>query len=893
MGFFFSQHKSEEKRSGQRKGLRTATATAENVATLNRLGCKACPLNNADVDTPKMQPTLGEGGIYFLAEAPGQHEDESSGRPLTGPSGKLLRELIPDGEEQYCSFDNVVRDRPENNRTPTWVEVECCRNHIVKSIEEAKPKLIVGLGGTSLTWALGSTDLSGMRGRVFAVNVGKHSCWFYPTYHPSFILKSAHNKDRPLHSRFGHCLKMDLKRAFRLLDGLPPAKVDTPAEARAGLQCFNGAGGYDELMGLLKRASKAPIKAIDLETQGLRPYDGFAAYILTAAVSFDDVNFSFALGHNRALWNPKELNTIIDAFGSLLLDGTKKVAHNAPFELEWLINLYGKEIVNHRAWECTMMMAHFLDERRGQGHGDDDDGRRATYQSLDFLCKQHFGIAYKKLFKLNKKDMANADLTEMLTYNAMDTKYTLRLWHQQKAWLEKDGLWDAYQEALPRQPTVALMQHFGISVDQTEVRRAQATLQQEIFDLNVEMSKLKVVQKFVADNKEFNPFSDHDTLKIFKDYLHRPEVIVSVNKALDFGVSAKQKKKALNEAPTKVKYSTDKNVLAKIDHPLADIIINLRNRNKLKSTYVDSFIIGTGKTVWPDSKLHTSFNTTFAETGRTSSDEPNMQNFPKRTDAWIRRIIVPPRNHVLLAFDYGQLEGCTAAMCSKDKVLIKALWDDYDIHMEWAQRLVKRYPLWIGGGEDFNVKTIAKKYRSIAKNKLVFPAIYGASTDSIAGYLKVPEDVAEDIMQDFWGIFTGLYKWQERILKKYYETGYVTSPTGRWHRYPLNRNQVINFPVQGVAADIVCDSMNVLSAHAVKTQQWHLHPILNVHDDLTFIVPDSKSIVYEAVEQIYRVMLDPPYDFINVPLSVEVSQGRNWYEMNEIGKFWSNKDLKS
>src|SRR5580765_6007099 len=149
MGFFFTQQARDPKR--QRKGQRQAPTTRQNAATLNRLGCTACPLNNANVTTSKMKPTLGAvDHLYFLAEAPGRHEDETSGRPLTGPAGKLLRECIPDDEEQYCSFDNVVRDRPED-KTPTWQEVECCRGHITKSIEQAKPRLIVGLGPVAMS----------------------------------------------------------------------------------------------------------------------------------------------------------------------------------------------------------------------------------------------------------------------------------------------------------------------------------------------------------------------------------------------------------------------------------------------------------------------------------------------------------------------------------------------------------------------------------------------------------------------------------------------------------------------------------------------------------------------------------------------------------------------
>ncbi len=128
-------------------------------------------------------------------------------------------------------------------------------------------------------------------------------------------------------------------------------------------------------------------------------------------------------------------------------------------------------------------------------------------------------------------------------------------------------------------------------------------------------------------------------------------------------------------------------------------------------------------------------------------------------------------------------------------------------------------------------------------------------------------------------------------MKFYYEEGYVESPTGRRHHYPLTRNQAINFPIQSVACDLVCCAMNELSHKAVLSGNWHLHPILNIHDDLSFSIPDNDQILEKSIETIYRVMLDQPYDFINVPLSVKASIGKNWFDMQDIGAFWSHKDL--
>jgi len=840
---------------------------------LNRLGCSGCPLNHAAVQTPKMQPTLAKQTlIYFLAEAPGRDEDENTGKPLTGPSGSLLRSCIPATLLAHCSFDNVVRDRPPKNRTPTWQEVECCRNNIIKSIEQAKPQLIVGLGVVPLSWMLNSADMMGMRGRIFAVRVGNHSCWFLPTYHPSFILRTAYDKANPLRSRLGHCFRMDISRACEF-DAATRPTTDAPAEIRNGVTTFDGSSPdhYTSLLLALNKAVQAPVKAIDIETEGLRPYAN-TALILSVGISHDTTNFAFALDHPQAGWSKQQLAHLLVTLKRLLTDATIKVAHNATFDIEWLIWRLGRDVVDHASWECTQMQAHFLDERRGKSHGGDDQ-HRAAYQALDFLVKQHFGISYKATFKLDKKHMLRSNLAEVLIYNAVDTKYTLRLWHRQRQLLKQQHLLKVYLDALPRQATCALMQYLGVATNQREVQRNKAYLGAQIDNIDLEINRLKVVRSYIKVNRAFNPASDRDVLSIFKDHLKRSEVAIVEEKG--------------------TRYSCDKSVLDRIDHPLAQLILARRNNAKLKSTYVDALELGVGSCVHPDGNVHCNFNTTFAETGRLSSDEPNMQNFPQRRDAWVRAQIVPSKGNLLVAFDYGQLEACTAAMCTRDNALVRALWQDYDIHMDWARRTADKYPAAIGGASaGMNDPKVADAFRSRIKNKLVFPAIFGAANASIAGYLGIPEHIIDDLMDEFWQEFNGIKAWQDKEMTKYYEAGWVASPVGRRHRYPLNRNQAINHPIQCLACEIVCDAMCRLSYMAVSSGNWHIHPRLNVHDDLTFVVPDNDQILEETITTVYRTMLTPSYACVNVPLSVKCSVGKNWYEMETVGKFWSHRDVK-
>ena len=896
MGFFASSSnvKKRAAKAAQRvsaRGVSTTARTAQTAATLARMGCATCPLRDADVMSPKMEPILVKGGsVYILGEAPGAEEDKR-GEPFVGVSGRLLRRQIPNAFDDDVSIDNVVRNRPPNNRTPTWVEMESCRGNVTRSIEQAKPKLIIGLGAVPLNWMLNTTDMKGMRGRFFAVKIGNHECWFMPTYHPSFILRQGEEADRPLKSKFGRCWELDLKRAFDFVGDCETPRIHTAEEARANIETFEGGDGeFEKVMELIDAALVSDLSGIDLETFPIRPHREAAA-ILTVAISYSWKNsFAFALDHPQAKWSAKQKKALKSKLEEFIVsEKVFKVAHNAPFELEWFGKEYGPEIVKHDQWGCTQMQAYFLDERGGKDDSADQKKGR-TYQKLDFLTVQHYGISIKKLSKVNIKDMRKTTLanklSDTLIYNAIDAKYCRKLYILQERYLEEQGLLDVYERARRRQPTVALMQLFGIPTDQKNVIANEAKLRGEISKLHTEIRGMKVVRQFEADNGEFNPASQPHTLTIFRDYLKREEINVPVKYA--------------KEGEAKFKEQVDAAVLNQIDHPLAPAIIRFRNRSKMKSTYVDDFIIdpllraklGLKKPplVYPDGKIHSSFNTTFTTTNRLSSDDPNAQNWPKRNDAWLRNEVFAGEGNLILAADYGQLEGCTAAMNTGDHWLINAIWDKYDIHMDWAKKIAKMWPEGIGGEKFLDDPKVMKDFRSRIKNKWVFPALFGASINSLAAYTGMPLDFAEELEGIFWDHHYETKRWQDRLWGTYKKLGQVETLGGWLRRYPMSRNEVINAPIQGTAAEIVCEAMCNLSEIAAESGEWHLHPILNIHDDLTFIVPDNDSIVADAIEILKKQMLVMPFDWVNVPLSIEVSVGTHWDAMEEVGKFFSNEE---
>ena len=876
MSLFFEKVSREVKRPNKLQ---------RSASQLNALGCPACPLNKAKVNTPKMAPTLVEDTwIYFIGEAPGKIEDEQ-GKPFVGPSGQIVRKCITI-PVKHCSFDNVCRDRPSpKNDDPPWVAIQCCRGHIERDIERSKPKLIVGLGKFAQQWVLGSVDTTGMRGRIFAVKIGGHSCYFMPTYHPARVIHSAVDQakrqkkdpkrlshDEMLKSLSGRTFKLDIEKACDFVTNCTPPVIPSEKDVRSQIQTFTGNDKFDLLIPLLKKAITAPVKSIDIETTHLRPY-AKGAKILSCAISFNKTNISFAIDHPKANWSRSQRTAILNTLKELISNDTVKIAHNAIFECEWFAHYLGKESINHCAWECTQLQAHFIDERRGSRQSNNEEENLSNpYQALNFLVKMYFGVPFKDWFKVNRKDIVHDDLNEMLLYGGADTFFTLRLWGSQTELLRASGLYNAYLGALPRQPTVALMQHLGIPVNQTKVKELQGKLADQIAVIEAEIESLPVVKQYIKDksksvrNFEFNPLG-HDALNIFKDYLKRDEINV--------------------EDGDKVRVSIDKHVLEKIDHPLATLIISLRNKTKMKSTYVDGLELNKGDIIWPDGKLHPHFNTTFTTTSRLSSSDPNAQNWPKRNDNWIREPIKASDGYIMVAVDYGQLEMCGAAMCSCDKILVKNLWEDYDTHMFWAARLAELCPERVEG--DFSDPKVAKFLRSIVKNQLVFPAIYGSTNKSMSEGLGVDIGIVNELMDEFWTTFKGIKKWQNNLLQSYREKGYVEDLMGRRRHHPLTANEAINAPIQSVSSNIVVDAMNRLSYIASTEGKWYLHPHLNIHDDLSSFVPIKRS--DEAIERIIVEMLTPSFDFINVPLSVEVSVGPDWANLEPVGKFWSHKDL--
>ncbi len=261
----------------------------------------------------------------------------------------------------------------------------------------------------------------------------------------------------------------------------------------------------------------------------------------------------------------------------------------------------------------------------------------------------------------------------------------------------------------------------------------------------------------------------------------------------------------------------------------------------------------------------------------------NVQNFPRGHE--IRRIIVAPKDHLIVSFDYAALEARVIAMATGDKEFCADIWLNVDTHMKWVDRIAELYPNILEGRNK-------KEIRTFTKSALVFGAFYGSIKESVVKRYKdeydVPQRVMETVYDEFWETYKDAKKKQKYLIDFYKANGYIRNMVGRQRHGVLSVNKITNTPIQSVASYDIClragDRLSRLAYNLNKPQYQY---VLNVHDDLTFYIP--KSSLEEDVQFIAKEMVNPVYKWIIVPLEVECKVGLNWYELEEVGK-WSTLD---
>jgi len=854
--------------------------TGRDEAYYNERGCDACPLVDTcgGIEDSQVKPSgTSRPLIYVLGEAPGKDEAEA-GEPFVGKAGQELRRHLPD--ISICRFNNPVRARPENNRVPTMSEVESCRQHLVADIERTKPAAILACGATALSWFIGGEPrITTWRGRRLPVQVGSHRCWMYPVMHPSFIIRQGGDKGGPDREARQHAVmfKHDIKRCFaetkKGIDlGDLPWNIDALED---GVELATPKLGVKWVVKMLEDAAKAKICGLDLETNRVRPYAS-GSRILSMAISTPKTAFAFPIGHSDAWWSAEDEIVLTSAIRGFLLTKMMKVVHNASFDMEWLLRFYGVQILKDdlwNTWGCTQNQAYTLDERKED-----------RMQSLDSLCLERLGTRLKKYSDVDAKRGEVAEIGKLLRYNALDAKCHRLLYEEQNRALKATGMLNTYLDHVRRVPFLVLMQHKGVPV-------SQPVVEELLTDTN---TKIRLVTQSALDTPEAHQYRNTWGTPFIINGKGSRECLEKV-----FGhIEALYRKDANGEEV----FTTDSSVFSTIDSPLAHSISEFREWTKIRDTYLLPMRAGAGSLVYEDGNLHANFNGTFTDTGRLSSDGPNMQNFPKREHAEVRKMVSAPEGWLIVSADMKQLEVCVAAQMSGDKRLLKAVRERADIHMKYAIMLSEGVPLYlelVGHGD-------IKKARSAIKSLITFPFLYGAihttasrnvlasmsqfDRDRAESVRKKVERTCEDIEKEFWIEYRDVKAWQNKLMSDYEKNGYVTCMNGRRRRGPLSINQIANTPIQGSASDLVVDAGNRLAQKGLRDNNMALVMNMNIHDDLTTFA--KKEAADDVMAEMVETMLHPGYENWDIkacPLGVEVSIGSNWSNQKAIGTWYSDE----
>lgn len=879
---FFPLPQKQKKHRGRMK--------ANDIRVYQQLGCDVCPLAKLRNHTPSMKPTGSvEPEIYVLGDMP-DTDDDYRGRQFASDTGelvrKIFREVIGNDYREFTRFNNIVRTRchiGQELQPIPWEAIEACRPSIISDIEDTRPKAIFGFGDMVLQWILDAGGIYAYRGRCIPVQIGKHQCWYFPMLHPREVMNQTgfrrdDDDDEISFANEDHrMLRLDIQKAWNLLQRLKPASVHAPEFALSNIEIIDqcDAEGLARIETGLTRLFDKVVVGVDYETTALRPYRD-DAILLSAAVSDGGYTLSFPFDHPSAEWSPKHYKKLRDLWIDFLKSTQAvKAVHNLQFEMEWTAVKFSPELLRAGQWECTQVQASIIDHRyRGTDPGP---------LSLEFLVRQHFGLNIKKLAGVDRANLINTPLPHVLQYNGLDAKYHCWLFRRQSSIIINEKLVNAYRYANRRVPTLVLSQIKGIPTAQSRVEKLIAKYEKLVADAEKQIAADKTVKKFQQQfNRTFNPHSNTDCVDLFYKMLKRKECEIydrkSKNKPWLGGV----------DGNTKVnRVSCDREVLSQLEHPLADNIIKLRKPHKLLSTYLTPMRRGSD-IIYPGDLLHPIYNHTFTDTGRLSAEAPNIQNIPKRSDESkvVRKIIKPPKGHVVLSIDYGQIEARVIAMYTRDTVFCKALWERYDVHGEWAERIAYAYPQRVGGKQYLKDKKAMKDLRTDIKNQWTFPLFFGAMLSSVSKYLHIPEDVLKPLYEEFWKQFEGVKAWQENLVKFYENHGYVETYTGRRRYGPMSINKIINSPVQGFTCEFVLDGMCRLS----ETGDPLLQPEIQIHDDLTWVSVPVDKVDYVA-EKAIDVLLTPSpdfKDFVCVPITLEMSVGEDWLNMEEVGVFSSD-----
>jgi len=468
-----------------------------------------------------------------------------------------------------------------------------------------------------------------------------------------------------------------------------------------------------------------------------------------------------------------------------------------------------------------------------------EPGRQAY--PLAELCRRLLG---HDLAKPAEGAEPEGDRQAPQTFLASQARCLARITPILRQQVEENGLLGLLQKLeIPLSFILAEMELAGVKLDVAGLRLLSERFEEKISALEAEICRLAGRRFNVASTKQLQ------------------QVLYS-----ELGLKGTKK--------TKTGFSTDLEALERIAnrHPIVPLILEHRTFSKLKSTYADAL----PQAVNPATgRVHTTFNQAGTATGRLSSSNPNLQNIPARTEVGteIRRCFIAEEGNLLLSADYSQIELRLLAHLSQEPLLLKFFSGDGDVHTETACTI-------------FNVAVagVTPEMRRQAKT-VNFGIIYGIGARALAAQLKIPEEQAQALINDYFRKFSRVREYLEATKDEVRKLGYAVTVLGRKRTFPdisspdrqvraYAERAAINSPLQGSAADVIKLAM-VNMKRQVLPNFPGARMILQVHDELLFELPAGQVRVFAREVQMAMESAYP----LCIPLKADVKAGKNWGEM--------------
>jgi DNA polymerase-1 len=560
------------------------------------------------------------------------------------------------------------------------------------------------------------------------------------------------------------------------------------------------------------------------------------------ALNAELVGMSFAAAKGKAFYvpfpeNQEEAQVLAGKFKPFFeSENIEKIGQNIKYDLK-ILSHYGVQI---KGKLFDTMIAHYLIN---------PDMRH----NMDVLSETYLKYSPKSIEDLigkkgkNQKSMRDIALEEIKEYAAEDADVTFQLKQNFSPILDKAETKKLFDEIeIPLIPVLAAMELEGINLDvpflksmSVEMVKESAALEQKIYETAGEKFNL-------ASPKQLGDIL-FDKLKIG---------------------GAKQKKTKTGQ------YATGEEILSYLekDNPIVKDILEWRQMVKLQSTYIDAL---PNQVDSKTGRVHTDYMQTVAATGRLSSNNPNLQNIPIRTERGrlIRKaFIARDENYTLVSADYSQIELRIIAALSGEENMIKAFQNKEDIHRSTAAKV-------------FNIplEEVTKEQRSNAKT-VNFGIIYGVSAFGLSNQTSLSRKESAELIDAYYATYPKLKSYMSSQVDFAREHGYVQTVLGR-RRYLKDINSAnmmvksgaernaVNAPIQGSAADIIKIAM--INIHKKLTSEnWKSKMLLQVHDELVFDVHNSEL---EKIQPMIKHEMENAFK-MDVPLDVEIGLGKNWLE---------------